>query len=74
MVSFSANATTTNLNNLNISTIVQEDEQADAPAESASFTQELKKRFIEGGPGFMGIVLISFDFRISDCDRKNYLP
>ena len=28
-----------------------------APAE-ASFTQELKKRFIEGGPGFMGIVLI----------------
>ena len=58
MVSFAANATTTNLNNLNISTIVQEDEQADAPAESASFTQELKKRFIEGGPGFMGIVLI----------------
>ena len=28
-----------------------------APAE-ASFTQELKKRFIEGGPGFMGIVFI----------------
>ena len=24
----------------------------------AGFTQELKKRFIEGGPGFMGIVLI----------------
>jgi len=23
----------------------------EAPAESASFTQELKKRFIEGGPG-----------------------
>ena len=23
----------------------------------AGFTQELKKRFIEGGPGFMGIVL-----------------
>ena len=35
--------------------IVQEEE---APAQSASFTQELKKRFIEGGPGFMGIVLI----------------
>ncbi len=33
-----------------------EEEQA-APVE-ASFTQELKKRFIEGGPGFMGIVLI----------------
>ena len=27
-------------------------------AEPAGFTQELKKRFIEGGPGFMGIVLI----------------
>ena len=33
-----------------------EEEEA-APAE-ASFTQELKKRFIEGGPGFIGIVLI----------------
>ena len=33
-----------------------EEEQA-VPVE-ASFTQELKKRFIEGGPGFMGIVLI----------------
>lgn len=32
-------------------------EEEAAPAE-ASFTQELKKRFIEGGPGFMGIVLI----------------
>lgn len=26
--------------------------------ESRSFTQELKQRFIEGGPGFMGIVLL----------------
>ncbi|MEL0225730.1 MAG: MotA/TolQ/ExbB proton channel family protein [Flavobacteriaceae bacterium] len=58
MVSFTANANTINLDNQTISTIVQEEEQADAPAESASFTQELKKRFIEGGPGFMGIVLI----------------
>ena len=33
------------------------EEEVSAPAE-ASFTQELKKRFIEGGPGFMGIVLI----------------
>tara|TARA_A200000159_G_C7283809_1_gene322654 strand:- start:352 stop:1182 length:831 start_codon:yes stop_codon:yes gene_type:complete len=33
------------------------EEEASAPAK-ASFTQELKKRFIEGGPGFMGIVLI----------------
>ena len=34
------------------SSIVQED------GASVGFTQELKKRFIEGGPGFMGIVLI----------------
>ena len=27
-------------------------------AEPVGFTQELKKRFIEGGPGFMGIVLL----------------
>jgi len=33
------------------------EEEVPPPAE-ASFTQELKKRFIEGGPGFMGIVLI----------------
>ena len=33
------------------------EEEASVPAK-ASFTQELKKRFIEGGPGFMGIVLI----------------
>ena len=37
-------------------TAAMEEEEA-APAE-VSFTQELKKRFIEGGPGFMGIVLI----------------
>ena len=32
--------------------------QDDATAEDLSFHQELKKRFIEGGPGFMGIVLL----------------
>jgi biopolymer transport protein ExbB len=32
--------------------------QEDAPAEDLGFHQELKKRFIEGGPGFMGIVLL----------------
>ena len=35
--------------------LVQDEE---APAESESFHQELKQRFIEGGPGFMGIVLL----------------
>lgn len=36
--------------------VAEEMEEAAAP--EVSFTQELKKRFIEGGPGFMGIVLI----------------
>ncbi|WP_353776898.1 MotA/TolQ/ExbB proton channel family protein [Winogradskyella sp. 3972H.M.0a.05] len=35
-------------------TVIQEE----APAEDLGFHQELKKRFIEGGPGFMGIVLL----------------
>jgi biopolymer transport protein ExbB len=37
---------------------VTQDEEAAAPAEELGFHQELKKRFIEGGPGFMGIVLL----------------
>ena len=60
MTGFSANANTINLTVADyaaISTIVQDDDQASGE-ESASFTQELKTRFIEGGPGFMGIVLI----------------
>ena len=32
--------------------------EASSDEASAGFTQELKKRFIEGGPSFMGIVLI----------------
>ena len=31
---------------------------AKAPAEDLSFTQVIKQKFIEGGPGFMGIVLV----------------
>ena len=33
-------------------------DQDDSAQEPIGFTQEAKKRFIEGGPGFMGIVLI----------------
>ena len=40
---------------------------------SENFHQELKKRFIEGGPGFMGIVLTLFNLRISHRYRKNYI-
>ena len=32
--------------------------EEDTTAEEASFTQKMKQRFIEGGPAFMGIVLI----------------
>ena len=51
----------TNANTLSFeSTIISvaQDDAADDAAESLGFHQELKKRFIEGGPGFMGIVLL----------------
>ncbi len=59
MTGFSVSANTITLaaaDNTVASTIIQDDDQDSG--ESASFTQELKTRFIEGGPGFMGIVLI----------------
>ncbi|WP_375237842.1 MotA/TolQ/ExbB proton channel family protein [Aurantibacter sp.] len=37
---------------------IQEDAAQDDAKEELGFHQELKKRFIEGGPGFMGIVLL----------------
>ncbi|MFV0565541.1 MAG: MotA/TolQ/ExbB proton channel family protein [Flavobacteriaceae bacterium] len=39
-------------------TVTQDETAAAAPAEERSFHQELKQRFIEGGPEFMGIVLL----------------
>ena len=33
-------------------------QEAVAPVEEKSFTQVIKQKFIEGGPGFMGIVLV----------------
>ena len=42
-----------------VATTVATIQQADEPAaQELGFHQELKKRFIEGGPGFMGIVLL----------------
>jgi biopolymer transport protein ExbB len=35
-----------------------EEAMEEAPAEDKSFTQIIKQKFIEGGPGFMGIVLV----------------
>lgn len=34
------------------------EETEEAPADDKSFTQIIKQKFIEGGPGFMGIVLV----------------
>lgn len=52
------NATTyANTNTLVNTFVSQTDDEAPAAAETG-FHQELKKRFIEGGPGFMGIVLL----------------
>ena len=51
-----ANATTVAATTT-VATVTQDD-AAEQPAEELGFHQELKKRFIEGGPGFMGIVLL----------------
>ena len=51
-----ANATTLATTTATVTSLTQEEP---APAEeNLNFHQELKKRFIEGGPGFMGIVLL----------------
>jgi biopolymer transport protein ExbB len=63
---FSANASTASNSAANVndlvtsvtSNIIQDEDAAAATEESEGFHQELKKRFIEGGPGFMGIVLL----------------
>ncbi|MAZ25909.1 MAG: flagellar motor protein MotA [Cytophagaceae bacterium] len=61
---FSANASTNSPITASSTVITAaQDEATDTAAaeddgEDLGFTQELKKRFIEGGPGFMGIVLL----------------
>jgi len=53
------NANTNANTNTIVNTVVSAtQDDAEAPAEELGFHQELKKRFIEGGPGFMGIVLL----------------
>lgn len=53
------NANTNANTNITVNTVVSLTQEDDAaPAEEATFHQELKKRFIEGGAGFMGIVLL----------------
>jgi len=54
-----ANAKTTTASVATTVAAIQDDaSQDDAAEEKLGFHQELKKRFIEGGPGFMGIVLL----------------
>jgi biopolymer transport protein ExbB len=54
------NANTNANTNTIVKTVVSstQDEEAATVSEDLGFHQELKKRFIEGGPGFMGIVLL----------------
>ncbi|TGV02367.1 MotA/TolQ/ExbB proton channel family protein [Flavivirga abyssicola] len=62
MVAFgTTNATTianTNTAVTTVNTIQETTEEGAAAEETLGFHQELKKRFIEGGAGFMGIVLL----------------
>jgi len=59
MVFGTANATTSAATTTaNTVVMTTQDATDDAPAAELNFHQELKKRFIEGGPGFMGIVLL----------------
>jgi biopolymer transport protein ExbB len=59
------NATATATTSATITTVASTI-QDDAPvAEELGFHQELKKRFIEGGPGFMGIVLLCLIFGLA---------
>ncbi|MBA6151682.1 MULTISPECIES: MotA/TolQ/ExbB proton channel family protein [Gelidibacter] len=52
-------AATASMATTTVATVTQEDETtATSGEEELGFHQELKKRFIEGGPGFMGIVLL----------------
>jgi len=53
------NATTiANTNTATAVTITQEEPTEEAADKDLGFHEKLKKRFIEGGPGFMGIVLL----------------
>jgi len=53
-----ANATTMVNASATVASVTATMTQAPAPAEELGFHQELKNRFIEGGPEFMGIVLL----------------
>lgn len=51
-------AATASMATTTVATFTQDEPEAKAAGEDLGFHQELKKRFIEGGAGFMGIVLL----------------
>ncbi|MFT4697895.1 MAG: biopolymer transport protein ExbB [Flavobacteriaceae bacterium] len=56
---FNANATISSSSTVTTATVTSIQEEEAAPAEEETgWHQELKERFVEGGPGFMGIVLL----------------
>ena len=59
MMAFGSVSATSNVNTNTTTIVIPLQDDADASeAEALGFHQVLKKRFIEGGPGFMGIVLL----------------
>ncbi len=51
-------AATASMATTTVATVTQDESQAMADGDDLGFHQELKKRFIEGGAGFMGVVLL----------------
>ncbi len=51
-------------------TVVSATQETDDATEELGFHQELKKRFIEGGPGFMGIVLLCLILGLAICIER----
>lgn len=56
-----------------ITTFIAQDENVQAAAtssEDTTFSQELKKRFIEGGPAFMGVILLCLILGLAVCIER----
>ncbi|WP_034060990.1 MotA/TolQ/ExbB proton channel family protein [Lacinutrix jangbogonensis] len=58
LMAFGTANATTNAATVATAVVTTQDASTDDAEEDLTFHQELKKRFIEGGPGFMGIVLL----------------
>ena len=69
MATGTANATT-NAATVATTVVTATQESAEPAAEELGFHQELKKRFIEGGPGFMGIVLLCLILGLAICIER----